>query len=60
MMIKELLELEEAGEAVMWPAGLSKRIAKEQLARIEAAMANDTCRFPVLMTATSVDQSGLQ
>ena len=34
----------------MWPTGLSRRIAKDQLARIDAAMADDTCRFPVLVT----------
>ena len=31
-LLRELLELEEAGEAVHWPAGLSKKIAEEQLA----------------------------
>ena len=40
----------------MWPTGLSRRTAKEQLARIDAAMADDTCRFPVLVTTKPVDQ----
>ena len=49
-LIKELLELEVAGETVLWPEGLSKRIAENQLACIEAATANDNCRLPVLVT----------
>ena len=57
-LIKELLELEEAGETVVWPAGLSKKTAENQLACIEAATANDSCRLPVLVTTAMADQPG--